>query len=263
MNMIGNNLDAIERLKELGCYKEPFPHWYFSVVEEPIKNVENYMFYIDKMSATAMNIPVEKIVGTTHPSYYGHTWLEMLMYLKRYRGLEKSKERTLQFAEGVIKECLPYYLKYGDKYFIGSGNHRTCLAKFYDIKTIKAEVCEFRKDERLLELCQKMKGYGFELEFKDLNRGNGKICKEDSGIDRATQYEFKVNGKLIWLSDSKKLEAFINYYDSLSLRFCDRVKMVFKMCASKDEKLFYTMNDNHERQLLRDDLIRHKFRKSI
>ena len=98
---------------------------YFEPVYHPQELVRHIAYYVEGETYTA-NVRVDVIVGSTHPSYYGLNWLQMLMCLERHKedvDVDSVKEAILN------TKCFePIQLsKFGNLYFInGGGNHRVC-----------------------------------------------------------------------------------------------------------------------------------------
>lgn len=71
----------------------------------------------------------------------------------------------------------PSYHKYGDDFYIGEGNHRSCISKFIGRETIRGIVTEHFFDHELFEAYNSLIAEGFrivnQLENKDT------YCKED------------------------------------------------------------------------------------
>lgn len=137
---------------------ERFPSWGYSAVRKP-EDLPNYEFYrpVDLLHPKVEEVPLHKVVGTTHASYYGLCWNEMLIYLKRdfvrdldaaYKGFDNSDTEPVSYA------------KYNDEYFIsGGGNHRTCIAKFGYKPTVMALVTEYVFDKELFDSTQYLLRY--------------------------------------------------------------------------------------------------------
>lgn len=127
----------VSKLKDFDLKEE-----YFELVYHPQDLVEHIAYYVEGETCNA-NVRVADIKGSTHPSYYGLNWLQMLTSLERRKNdfdVEKVKEAILN------TQCFePIQLsKFGSIYFIdGGGNHRVCQAKFLGLETVPCEVTEF------------------------------------------------------------------------------------------------------------------------
>lgn len=135
---------GIKRTKDLEISDE-LRGWYFDKVLSQY-NIENYSFYFHSPKRYYTDeICPQDIIGTTHPSYYDLTWIEMLGSLQRYSKL--PTERTIYNIndETIIEK--KSIAKYSNLYLIsGGGNHRICLAKFLGLEKIKVEITEYEFD---------------------------------------------------------------------------------------------------------------------
>ena len=129
----------IAKLKDFDLKEE-----YFEMVCHPADLVKDIAYYENGETYVA-NVQVDAIVGTTHPSYYGLNWLQMLMSLERH----KDDIDVTSVQEAILNtKCFePIQLsKFGNFFFIdGGGNHRVCQAKFLGLETVPCEVTEFVK----------------------------------------------------------------------------------------------------------------------
>lgn len=115
---------------------------YFETVYHPQDLIEHIAYYEEAKTYTAI-VQVSDIKGTTHPSYYGLNWLQMLMSLERHK--DDVDEESVREAINNTQCFEPIQLsKFGNIYFInGGGNHRVCQAKFLGVETVTAEVTEY------------------------------------------------------------------------------------------------------------------------
>ena len=127
----------LRRLKDFDLKEE-----YFETVYHPADLVEDIGEWKEMRSYEA-EVPVADIKGTTHPSYYGLNWLQMLMSLERHKeDVDKEGVRRAILSGWTLE---PIRLsKFGDLYFIdGGGNHRVCQARFLGVEKVKGEVREY------------------------------------------------------------------------------------------------------------------------
>ncbi|MCL2027550.1 MAG: hypothetical protein FWG79_03580 [Bacteroidales bacterium] len=183
---------ALFRVEETNP-KFDFPAWTFQQVKKPDRDIPNFTFYNKSVSLGILDVPTEKIVGTDHDAYnkLNYNWLFMLGNLERYK--KTPYENIEKFAKGEYG-VIAHYAKYGEEYYcFQEANHRTCLAKFSDIKSIKAEVTEFIFDSDNFKYHTCLKKLGFSIE-KDkpewlLGLSNGKFAiVNDDLIDPFIQY---------------------------------------------------------------------------
>ena len=124
----------VRRLKGFDLKEE-----YLETVHHPADLVEDIGEWEVARSYEA-EVPVADIKGTTHPSYYGMNWLQMLMSLERHK--EDTDEESVRRAicDGGALEPIRLS-KIGDLYFIdGGGNHRVCQARMLGVEKVKGEV---------------------------------------------------------------------------------------------------------------------------
>lgn len=115
---------------------------FFEAVCHPEDRVKGIAGYVEGGTCEA-NVWVADIKGTTHPSYCGLNWLQMLMSLDRHK--DDYDEESVRRAIGDTGFFERIHLRrYGDLYFIdGGGNHRVCQAKFLGMETVPCEVTEY------------------------------------------------------------------------------------------------------------------------
>ena len=129
----------VRRLKDFDLNEE-----YFQPVYHPADLVENIGQWEVARSYEA-EVPVADIKGTTHPSYYGLNWLQMLMSLERHKeDMDEASVRRAICDGGALE---PIRLsKFGELYFIdGGGNHRVCQARMLGVEKVICEVTEYHK----------------------------------------------------------------------------------------------------------------------
>lgn len=147
------SLNDASKLNELKGFD--LKEYFFEIVYHPKDFVKDFPFYVRGDTYEA-RVPVDKIKGTTHDSYFGKNWLVMLMNLKRHCS-DHDVERVVQAINDIHDTDRIRLSKYGDYYFIdGGGNHRACQAKILGLDTLPAVVTEFvfndesyRKSQRL------------------------------------------------------------------------------------------------------------------
>lgn len=136
---------GIERLKQLKPDFE-FKKAFFENVKST-DNICNKMFYYNKYNEyKTSNFNPSIIAGTKHIDYNNKMWIEMLGSLKRFRIGNIDTEISLSnYINNTEDVCLA---KYGDEFYIISGNHRLCIAKFMEksINTITVIEYEFNNE---------------------------------------------------------------------------------------------------------------------
>ena len=128
----------VAKLKDFDLKEE-----YFAPVYHPVDLVK-YIAYYKAGDTYQANVRVDDIKGTTHPSYYGESWLVMMMNLERHK---EDTDVDAVRAAILNTNCFePIQLsKFGDLYFVdGGGNHRVCQAKFLGIEEVPCEVSEWK-----------------------------------------------------------------------------------------------------------------------
>lgn len=121
---------------------------YFETVYHPADLVEDIGEWKVVRSYEA-EVPVANIKGTTHPSYYGLNWLQMLMSLERHKEDVDEESVRRAICDGGALEPIRLS-KFGELYFIdGGGNHRVCQARMLGVEKVKVEVREWGKEEKI------------------------------------------------------------------------------------------------------------------
>lgn len=133
----------VRRLKNFDLKEE-----YFDTVYHPADLVENIGQWEVARSYEA-EVPVADIKGTTHPSYYGLNWLQMLMSLERHKEDVDEESVRRAICDGGALEPIRLS-KFGELYFIdGGGNHRVCQARMLGVEKVRGEVREWGKEEKI------------------------------------------------------------------------------------------------------------------
>lgn len=155
---------GLDRYKRLVGDPKFLP-WHFQRVSKP-EEVENYAFYGSEVTFdTWVEVDTTKIVGTSHCSYNDRSWIENIGSLKGY------KDRERKGIEEMIHESRPGITlsKYGDKYFISEGNHRTTFAKFLGFKSLRVNTVQnYLFDQFNFDLVRRFERTGYKvLQWKD------------------------------------------------------------------------------------------------
>ena len=132
----------VRRLKDFNLKEE-----YFDTVYHPADLVEDIGQW-EVASSYEAEVPLADIKGTTHPSYYGLNWLQMLMSLERHKEDVDEVSVRRAICDGGALEPIRLS-KFGELYFIdGGGNHRVCQARMLGVEKVKGEVREWGKEEK-------------------------------------------------------------------------------------------------------------------
>lgn len=132
--------------------------WQSSIVLHPghIKHIS--FFKLDEI--VTKKISPRKICGLKYESddhwsgygaiNYGMDWMDLFYSLKRLNWVI-DKCKTMEEVLGYIHKDLhrKVVFQYGDHYFIQSGRHRLCLAKFLDIESIEVLVYRYTFNKEL------------------------------------------------------------------------------------------------------------------
>jgi len=115
-----------------------FEDWHFDVVKcmDSIPYIEDYT-QCDNVDLN--NFDVTQICGTGHYCYYGLTWLEMLGSLQRFSRVRNYSN----FSSYINRKDDIYLAKIDNSYYITSGNHRFCVAKFLKMPIMEVFVTKF------------------------------------------------------------------------------------------------------------------------
>lgn len=126
-----------------------FELWYFDKVINPEKII-NFKYYKAKKEIKKVKINPKLIVGSFHASYNKYNWFQMLGYLHRNKEVEKEKAlATIDDYEISDKKQVS---KINGKYYIGSGNHRLCFAKFLQLEEITVDVIEYEFESKRYQI---------------------------------------------------------------------------------------------------------------
>ncbi|HNP94254.1 MAG TPA: hypothetical protein PKJ63_01450 [Cyclobacteriaceae bacterium] len=103
---------------------DEFPQWSQREVLKP--DLSNCIA-VNEMNPQLRQVYFNLVAGTTHDSYNGLSWAQMLLSLSGTLDLKKVYELL---DDDKIKEPVRL-IKLNDQYFVsGDGNHRVCIGKF-------------------------------------------------------------------------------------------------------------------------------------
>jgi hypothetical protein len=175
-------------------------------------------FFIESKSYRGYVNP-ENIVGIEYGFAYNFdneiNWHELFIRLKRFKDIQqfKSKNEIINHVHNDYKEE-KWIFKYGNNYFTKQGQHRLCLAKFLNIKSVEVDITEFKLDKPRLVRFKKLKiatdklskyGLCWEYSFKDL--------KESSKYEYFYLNKFKNSIRI----KIDLLLQFIDYYEQFHI----------------------------------------------
>ena len=214
-----------------------------------LNELDNYKFYNSRIEYDNYIVPVEKIVGTTHFNYIGRTWVDLPYQMKRFHDYY-TVNNFLEFVktEDFDKNDLGY-IKYGDLFFISGGNHRTCQAKFSNLKSIKAHVVEFIFDDKMFNIFNYLKNENLKPEIE--MGGGGKYYRFNSWI-------IKLNSRKIYFKSFAAIEKFIGLYEFIIPSW----KNTLLAKWSKKEFL-HVYSEEKDYNHLKNSIIMHKIKVSI
>lgn len=120
--------------------------WWF----ERLKYIDPTIF--NKSEWKEGHVRIDEIVGTTHnvvhEMYAGHTWLYMLVGLKKSEKLNVHPPKNKDEAEEATEPSNMtdvYLYKLDGKYYVDEGNHRITYAKIIgDLNVIKCQYIELK-----------------------------------------------------------------------------------------------------------------------
>jgi hypothetical protein len=193
--------EGLKNLKVLDSKLE-FKKWHFEKAEcEKSFKDRNFWHIIPSKYYENQKVPLNKVVGTSHINYQGKMWLEVLGCLKRFDHYSWDKATFLD----KYKSFSIGYMKYGDNYFIGEGNHRITIAKFLEFDYLEAPVTEYFFD------------YEFYNTYQELSNLN--LQPNLSSYWRESPWSIKICDKSIHLQDFSLVKSFLAYYNEIALTF--------------------------------------------
>lgn len=144
-------------------------------------DIEDYAFFSQSQELGEKEVPKQLIVGTTHPSYQGMTWLEMLT--SHPRVICKTEVEVMRLIPFEKQEQKIHLLKYRGQYFIANGNNRVCQAQFVDkIDKIPCLVTEFIFDQKGFDRYTLLSCVGAEFEYQSSYKEGDKVMAGYKGI---------------------------------------------------------------------------------
>ncbi len=219
-------------------------NWCFKISKTE-KEITNYCFWTNKSKHhTKYKVPIKNIVGTNHLRYCGKTWIEILGSLKKFNNHIWDKNTFLD----LYKRNNITYSKYGDDYIIiGGGNHRSCIAKFFEFEYLECSVDEYSFDSELFNVFNQLKSRG-------LNPQESKHLRESI-------WYIKINDKKVSLFDFELVIPFINFYDNIEINIKNLLgKKINSIIGDNNNVTQYRIRNVEEFKTLKDDILKHKIK---
>ena len=152
--------------------------WFYEKAVRPELSIDDYRFWFNGSRDYIDVVPVNKIIGQEHDSFSLRKdvefcepfWInELYSTGDKWPETDPDKVRT-----DIIKEnngTSPVHLnKYGDKYYVAEGRHRTANAKFLKMESMRCIVTEFLFDSSSFALYKRLTGIIGEEPLKKLTR---------------------------------------------------------------------------------------------
>lgn len=191
--------------------KSDLPSFY----NERVLNIYDFPFWKKSGSESKVEVNLDKVVGTSHQDYYGKTWLEMFGALKHFseNAMQNFREDGYFWNKCVCLDDNPIsFYKYGEKYFIMSGNNRTCTAKFLGLKTVIANISHYIPDEELTQAYEVLEKEGYRI----------LVSSRDSFPENPASMRPQKNSDSQWLiTPPNKTPSYLN-----SIRLDDREQIL-------------------------------------
>lgn len=218
------------------------------IAESDIPNLQFYnsCFYYEKH-----RVPIKDVIGTSHGDYANLSWLQILGGLKRFR--DWTKESFLDYIENNKTEYVGFsFAKYGNKYVVTQGNHRTCFAVLSNIKYVETNVCEYYFDEHLYIVYNWLKNNKLLSEFFDFN--NVKTSRPTERL-----WVLNLNNRDVYIRNQNSLDYFLKLYQSTSLNWKNyRFTPLRRKFVQLEEHLYISIYSEADVDKLVDDIILHK-----
>lgn len=231
--------------------------WCYETLQSRTK-VENYRFYNTSISKGIKEVPLDKVVGTSHDSYIGSTWISLVKNMKRFSDYY-SAENFIEFISKDSSYQKDFsYEKYGDEYFVSQGNHRNCEAKFSGLKTIVTDVSEHILDIEMLETFQYLQEEGLSPKKEKENYSLMEDSEDRSIFYRTSGWKIKMLGTTYTFKDFKAIQKFIFLYKEIEPTFFNRLKIKFK----KQEKEYW-FEEKRDYKSLEAIIIQYKYNKNF
>lgn len=231
--------------------------WCYETLQSPTK-VENYRFYNTSISKGIKEVPLDKVVGTSHDSYIDSTWISLVKNMKRFSDYY-SAENFIEFISKDSSYQKDFsYEKYGDEYFVSQGNHRNCEAKFSGLKTIVTDVTEHILDIEMLETFQYLREEGLSPKKEKENYSLMEDSEDRSIFYRTSGWKIKMLGTTYTFKDFKAIQKFIFLYKEIEPTFFNRLKIKFK----KQEKEYW-FEEKRDYKSLEAIIIQYKYNKNF
>jgi hypothetical protein len=221
----------------------------------------NYFEFFEESRTYTEKINPSSIVGIAYfPNYNFNKkiiWFELFYELTRlYKVVWNFKNWEALVSHINTNIDLKTVSKFGNHFFTTSGQHRLCLAKFLDLKSIEVEVREYKLNKQKVIKWRFLKKQ--EIIFKMLH-----LVSEESN------FETYINREVIVLSISQKhiylkqemVDAFLDYYQNFkTISFLKPIHLwVFQMLHFEDNSYGIEINSKQDLKKLNALILQHKF----
>ena len=135
---------AKKAVEDFGC---EWKDWYYERAIMPKSLVGDISFWHPEEMSRIEEVPVSQIIGHDHDRYNFHQhepyWIDLLYAVgDRWKSTDPQKVVEDIIRENLGKSPVQLY-KYGNSYFISDGMHRSVLAKFLGLESMRCSVTEF------------------------------------------------------------------------------------------------------------------------
>ncbi len=234
-----------EGLKNLKILDSKFElkKWHFEITENEEAFTDRAFWHIlPSKYHESEKVPLKNIVGTSHPDYHGKMWLAVLGCLKRFDNYTWSKNTFMEKNKSLTLS----YSKYGDKYFIGQGNHRTTIGKFFEIDYLEAPVTEYFFDKEFFDLYTTVKKLDL---FPELNY-----------YGRDSTWMITLNSQRFYLTNFTTVVSFVHYFKSVKITYKSLLKNKIIAHFTRNKEIYHLRNKD-DFNLVYYEIIKHKLRK--
>ncbi len=224
-------IDRIEWIKHIYPSFE-FNDWNNDVIYFPHDLKYKDFFYLDRIYKG--EIDPSQIIGIDYFEYEScSNWTDLLYSLKRLNEVIK-KQKTLEAVISHIKtdqdeKCV---YKYGNHFFTFSGQHRLCLAKFIDMKSVSVQIHEYKLDKEKVVKYRELRDFCKELER--IGVSSGYTYDNILSWTQHDSFYFFINNFNIGMKQNL-LKKFIHYNKLNQLGWIEQIKcFLWKSSFSKE-----------------------------
>jgi len=209
-------------------------------------------------------VALDKVIGTGHSDYWGKSWLNIYLSLKRPSNILAAvfnPDYYFHLQQIHDDSDSISFFNIDNQYYVSNANHRATLAIIMGIPRVYASVSYFITDESYKKSTLKLINWRFKVDFLkggDLTHLKRKLNKEYNW----EICEITLGTRSILLYNHQMLEDFCHLFEMLRVGYLSSYlfRLRNKVLRNTDDRIkrFFLQNygilSNHKQQLMKDGI---------